>query len=74
MHIGELAAAKPAPTLLYASTLIRFRTKIHAISMYDFICAATCEIMHAIIMYFSPPWGGTFNVLGNIRYDLLSMC
>ena len=46
--------------------LCDFKT-IHAISMYNFICAATCEIMHAIIMYCSPPWGGTFNVLGNIR-------
>ena len=48
MHTEELAAAKPPPTLRYASTLMRFR-KIHAISMYNFICAATCEIIHAII-------------------------
>ena len=40
--------------------------------MYNFICAATCEIIYGIIMYFSPPWGGTFNVLGNIRKDLVS--
>ena len=57
MHIEELTAA---------STLMRSE-KIHAISMYNFICAATCEIIHTIIMYFSPLWGGTFNVLGNIR-------
>ena len=28
---------------------------------------AISKNIHAISMYFSPPWGGTFNVLGNIR-------
>ena len=66
MHIeegGGFAAANSSVCMVFDA----ISTQIHAISMYNFICAETCEIIHAIIMYFSPPWGGTLNVLGNIR-------
>ena len=66
MHTEELAAGRRHHLFCVHVFWCDFK-KIHAISMQNFICAATCEVIHAIIIYFSSLWGGTFNGLGNIR-------